>query len=109
MTSEIYSALTHAGCPATSLRRSCVGMCLPRSRSKCVSTDAPGTDSNAAAMFSAVKFLFRVLLRNGWVECSAAVACADSVWSLTCDRGPSMFVIVRCFPSSLEYKWVFVL
>ena len=38
--SASLSALAHAGCPATSLRRSCVGICLVIKRRRCTSTVA---------------------------------------------------------------------
>ena len=44
-----------------------------------------------------------------YLQCVLVYCDTVSVWSLTCDRVPSMFVFVRCFPSGPEYKWVFVL
>ena len=68
MMSASLSALAHAGCPATSLRSSCVGMCLVISRRRCTSTVAPVFSAKAPCTFCSVSCLFRTLLLNsvGW-------------------------------------------
>jgi hypothetical protein len=60
------------------------------------------------------EFLFPAVVscpaaEKSWVKCPAAVACAESVWSLACDRGSSVFVFVRCLPAGLYYKCVAVI
>jgi hypothetical protein len=56
MTSVSFSALTQAGCPDTSLRKSCV-VCalLVAVGGGCVSTEAPGVSARAERTFSGVR------------------------------------------------------
>ena len=89
MISVSLSALVHAGCPATSLRRSCVGICLVIRRKRCTSTVVPGLSAKAVRTLSMFSCLLRVLLRNnvGW-----------SVSRPLCDptlSGPILVTVVR--------------
>ena len=89
MISASLSALAHAGCPATSLRRSCVGICLVIRRKRCTSTVAPGLSAKAVRTLSMFSCLLRILLRNnvGW-----------SVSRHLCDptlSGPVLVTVVR--------------
>ena len=87
--SASLSALAHAGCPATSLRRSCVGICLVMRRKRCTSTVVPGLSAKAVRTLSMFSCLLRILLRNN-VGCSVSRPLCDPTLS-----GPVLVTVVR--------------